>query len=128
MIKIQSYGTSPNWYQTDTSYNLPSITGAVQWNGANKCFEVSTGGNGGWQRIDNTIQIQHNAGAYDINVIGHWVMKKMQEEEELKILCSKYPALDEAHKHYTFIKELVKAGPGQDNSTEEYQNLQSNSP
>jgi hypothetical protein len=107
MIKIQSYGTSPGWYQVDTSYNQPSITGAVQWNGATKCFEVSTGST--WQRIDNTVQI--SSSAYDINVIGAWVTKKMQEEEEMKYLRTKYPALEEAYNHYNLIKALVTAGP-----------------
>lgn len=107
MIKIQSYGSTPGWYQVDTSYNLPSTTGAVQWNGATKCFEVSMGSS--WQRIDNTVQIQ-NSGTYDINVIGNWVMKKMAEEEETKKLRSKYPALDEAYNHLDLIKALVTSG------------------
>ena len=107
MIKIQSYGQTPNWYQVDTSYNLPSTTGAVQWNGATKCFEVSLGSS--WQRIDNTVQI-HNGGGYDMNVIGQWVMKKMAEEEETKKLRSKYPALDEAYNHLDLIKALVTSG------------------
>lgn len=106
MIRIQSYGTSPGWYQTDTSYNLPSITGAVQWNGATKCFEVSNGSS--WMRIDNTVQI-HNT--YDTNTINQWVTKKMKEEEEMKYLCTKYPALEEAYNHYNLIKALVTAGP-----------------
>ncbi len=108
MIKIQNYGSTPGWYQVDTSYNQPSITGAVQWNGATKCFEVSTGST--WQRIDNTVQISNSGAAYDINVIGAWVHKKMQEEEETKNLRSKYPALDEAYKHMELIKALVTAG------------------
>jgi len=106
MIKIQSYGSTPGWYQVDTSYNQPSITGAVQWNGATKCFEVSTGST--WQRIDNTVQIQNSG--YDINVIGAWVFKKMAEEEETKKLRSKYPALDEAYNHLELIKALVTSG------------------
>jgi len=108
MIKIQSYGSTPSWYQVDTSYNLPSFTGVVQWNGNTKCFEVSTGSS--WMRIDNTVQISNN-NSYDINVIGAWVMKKMQEEEETKNLRSKYPALDEAYNHLDLIKALVTAGP-----------------
>lgn len=108
MIKIQSYGSSPSWYQVDTSYNQPSITGAVQWNGASKCFEVNNGST--WQRIDNTVQI-NNSSAYDINVVGAWVYKKMQEEEETKKLRSKYPALDEAYNHLELIKTLVTSGP-----------------
>ena len=105
MIRIQSYGASPGWYQSDTSYNLPSITGAVQWNGATKCFEVSNGSS--WQRIDNTVQI-HNT--YDMAMIAQWVTKKMQEEEETKKLRSKYPALDEAYNHLELIKTLVTSG------------------
>jgi len=108
MIKIQSYGTTLAWYQIDTSYNQPSITGAVQWNGNTKCFEVSNGS--GWMRIDNTVQVQHNSQAYDINIIGAWAMKKMQEEEETKKLRSKYPALDEAYNHLELIKTLVTSG------------------
>jgi hypothetical protein len=106
MIRIQSYGSSPGWYQTDTSYNLPSITGAVQWNGATKCFEVSNGSS--WQRIDNTVQISNT---YDMSMIAQWVTKKMQEEEEMKYLRTKYPALEEAYNHYNLIKALVTAGP-----------------
>jgi hypothetical protein len=109
MIRIQSYGQSPGWYQNDTNYNLPSITGAVQWNGATKCFEVSNGSS--WQRIDNTVQI-HNT--YDTNMINQWVMKKIQEEEEMKHLRTKYPALEEAYNHYNLIKALVTAGPQTD--------------
>lgn len=105
MIKIQSYGSSPGWYQIDTSYNQPSQTGAVQWNGATKCFEVSNGSS--WQRIDNTVQISNT---YDIAMIAQWVTKKMQEEEEMKYLRTKYPALEEAYNHYNLIKALVTAG------------------
>jgi len=109
MIKIQSYGTTPGWYQVDTSYNQPNITGAVQWNGSTKRLEVSNGI--GWLPIDNTVQIQHGSQAYDINVIGAWVFKKIAEEEETKKLRSKYPALDEAYNHLDLIKALVTAGP-----------------
>ena len=111
MIKVQFTGSSPNMWQTDRSYNLPSVTGAVQWNGVNKCFEVSTGGGAGWQRIDNTIEFQVGQNAPDVWAMYHWIEEKKKEEAELKVLRSKYPALDEAYKHYAFVKELVKAGP-----------------
>ena len=117
MIKVQFTGSSPNMWQTDRSYNLPSITGAVQWNGASKCFEVSTGASGGWQRIDNTVEFQVNQTGPDVWAMWNWIEGKKKEEEELKTLRSKYPALDEAHKHYEFIKELVKAGPINDDNT-----------
>ena len=102
MIKIQSYGTTPSWYQVDNSYNLPSITGAVQWNGTNKCFEVSNGAS--WMRIDNTIQVHHNP---DLQKIIVWANIKIAEEEEMQNLRSKYPALDEAYNHLELIKALV---------------------
>lgn len=106
MIKIQSHGSTPSWYQVDTSYNQPSITGVVQWNGTTKRLEVSNGIS--WLPIDNTVQISNT---YDMSTIAQWAMKKMQEEEELKKLRSKYPALDEAYNHLELIKTLVTSGP-----------------
>lgn len=102
MIKIQSYN-NPLFYQVDRSYNLPGITGAVQWNGANKCFEVSTGA--GWQQIDPTIELDHNP---EYSKVLEWAKNKMYEEEKMQALRSKYPSLDEAYKHLEFIKEMVK--------------------
>jgi hypothetical protein len=109
MIKIQFSGNTPNMYQVDRSYNLPSTTGAVQWNGATKCFEVSIGN--GWQRIDNTIDM--TSSGPDIWAMHTWIEEQKREQAELKELRSKYPALDEAYKHMEFVKELVKAGPDQ---------------
>jgi len=106
MIKIQSYGPVPSWYQIDNSFQLPSITGAVQWNGATKNFEVSNGG--GWIRIDNNVQVQHSA---DLQKIIAWANIKMAEEEKMQNLRSKYPALDEAYNHLELIKTLVTAEP-----------------
>jgi hypothetical protein len=107
MIKIQFSGSAPNIYQIDRSYNLPNITGAVQWNGNSKCFEVSNGA--GWHRIDNTIDM--SSSGPDLWAMHSWIEAKKKEEAELKELRSKYPALDEAYKHYAFVKELVEAGP-----------------
>ena len=107
MIKINQTGPSPSWYQIDNSYNLPNFTGVVQWNGNTKCFEVSTGAGGGWQRIDNNIQISHS---HDMYRIAAWVYKKMEEEEQMQKLRSKYPALDEAYNHLELIKALVISG------------------
>lgn len=107
MIKVQFTGNQPSMYQVDRSYNLPGITGAVQWNGVNKCFEVSVGS--GWQRIDNTIEM--NSSGPDVWEMYNWIQQKKREEQEMQALRSKYPSLDEAYKHLDFIKELVKAGP-----------------
>jgi hypothetical protein len=115
MIKVQFTGNSPNMYQIDRSYNLPSTTGAVQWNGQNKCLEVSTGAGGGWQRIDNTIEFSVNGGP-DVWAMHTWIEEQKKEQAKLKELRSKYPALDEAYKHMEFIKTLVETGP---NDTED---------
>jgi hypothetical protein len=94
-------------YQMDRSYNLPGTTGAVQWNGTMKRFEVSTGGS--WIAIDNTIDL--NVSGPDVWEMYNWIQAKKKEEMEMQALRSKYPSLDEAYKHLDFIKELVKAGP-----------------
>lgn len=109
MIKLQFTGNTPNVYQVDRSYNLPGITGAVQWNGVNKCFEVSGGPGSSWQRIDNTVEMTSNGP--DIWAMHKWIEEKKREEQELKELRNKYPALDEAYNHLELIKALVKAGP-----------------
>jgi hypothetical protein len=116
MIKVQFTGSQPNMYQVDRNYNLPSITGAVQWNGATRSFEVSTGASGGWQRIDNTVEFQVNQSGPDVWSMWNWIEEQKREQAKEKELRSKYPALEEAHKHYEFIKELVKAGPVNDSS------------
>lgn len=113
MINVNFTGGTPNMYQIDRSYNQPATTGAVQWNGSSKCFEVSTGHS--WVRIDNNIEIHVNQQAQpDLWAMHAWIESKKREEEELKMLRSKYPSLDEAVKHMEFIKELVKAGPTED--------------
>ena len=107
MIKIQFTGNTPNMYQIDRSYNLPGITGAVQWNGQSKCLEVSTGTN--WVRIDPTVEM--TSSGPDVWEMHRWIEEQKKEQADLKALRGKYPALDEAYKHLEFIKELVKAGP-----------------
>jgi len=115
VIKIQFTGSQPNMYQLDRSYNLPGVTGQVRWNGNNKCFEVCDNNNGnysasgGWMKIDNTIEM--STSGPDIWEMHRWIEEKKREEAELKELRNKYPTLDEAYKHFAFIKELVKAGP-----------------
>lgn len=112
MIKITFIGNQPNMYQIDKTHNMPSITGAVQWNGATKCLEVSTGS--GWQRIDNNIEM--NSSGPDLWEMHRWIEEKKREEAELKVLRNKYPALDEAYKHMELIKALVKSGPVQEDT------------
>jgi hypothetical protein len=90
-------------YQLDTAHDLPYDTGAVQWNGALKQFEVSTGGS--WQKINNTVVLETSK---EVTEVIAWARKKMQEEEELKLLCNKYPSLDAAWQHYEFIREIVR--------------------
>jgi hypothetical protein len=102
-------------YQVDRSYSLPSVTGQVRWNGSSKCFEVCDNNNGnysasgGWMKIDNTVDM--TVSGPDVWEMHRWIEEKKREEAELKELRNKYPTLDEAYKHYQFIKELVKVGP-----------------
>lgn len=103
MITVQYTGVAPSAYQIDRSYNLPSITGAVQWNGVSKCFEVSNGSS--WQRIDNTV-VLHNS--IDVHAMHNWIEEQKRKQAEEQELRSKYPALDEAYKHLELIKTLVK--------------------
>ena len=125
MIKVQFTGSSPNLWQIDRSYNLPSTTGAVQWNGQNKCFEVSTGAGGTWQRIDNTVEFSSNTTATpDLWAMHKWIEEQKAAQAELATLRNKYPALDEAYKHFEFIKELVKAGPAEDDTQSEQMMVQ----
>lgn len=87
MIKLQTYDT-PIIYQLDNSYSLPAFTGTVQWNGALKKFQVSTGA--GWQDIDNTINYGIDQSV--VKII-EWARKKMLEEAELEQLSKSNPAL-----------------------------------
>jgi hypothetical protein len=102
MIKIYFNG-STYLHQNDRSYNLPSVTGAVQWNGGSKRFEVSTGG--AWMPIDNMVEI--NGAVPDVWEMHRWIESKKQEDLKVKELRDKYPALDEAYNHMEMIKALV---------------------
>lgn len=104
MIKLNFTGASPSFYQISSDYNLPGITGAVQWNGTQKCFEVSSGTDGCWARIDNNVNFHTDI---DIYAMSQWVNRKMVEEEKEKELRSKYPMLDQAYKDLEFIKGLI---------------------
>ena len=116
MINIHFTGSNPNMYQVDRSYNQPAATGAVQWNGQNKWFEVSTGS--GWQRIDNTVELNvHQPAVPDIWAMHAWIEEQKIEQAKIKELRSKYPALDEAYKHMELIKALVETGPQHDEET-----------
>ena len=103
MIKIQS-SSPPVVYQTDYSWQLPSFTGDVQWNGQYKRFEVSDGKN--WIPIDNTVHVTTDT--YVAETL-KWAKEKMIEEKELDKLAKEYPALENARKQLDMIKVLVKS-------------------
>lgn len=44
----------------------------------------------------------------NMNVVLNWAMKKMDEEEKLKKLAEKYPALKQAKENYEIVKALVQ--------------------
>lgn len=102
MIKIQNYGY-PVVFQTDNSYSLPAITGAVQWNGISKKFEVST--ISGWAPIDNTIQLNSDAEYGNVMV---WAKKKMQEEKELEALAANDPTVNDLVNQIKEKQEQIK--------------------
>lgn len=105
MIKIQS-SSSPLFWQTDNSYLLPSVTGQVRWNGNNKCFEVSDNNNNGyWQRIDNTVQLNHDPQLYTML---EWAKKKMVEDERIEKLAKEYPAVKDAKEKLDIVIKLVQ--------------------
>lgn len=106
MIKVQFTGSSPNMYQVDRSYHQPSVTGAVQWNGSSRCFEVSVGN--AWQRIDNTVEFNVSTAGPDLWAMWNWIEEQKKQQTKEKELRSKYPALDEAYKHMELIRALVE--------------------
>lgn len=105
MIKISISGstsTTPPIYQTDNTYCQPHITGAVQWNGIEKSFQVSTGG--GWQKIDNSVYLTLST---DFEEIILWAKKKMEEEKKIEKLAKLYPAVADAKQHLDNVINLV---------------------
>lgn len=113
MIKVTSNSPSIVW-QSDNSYSLTTATGAVQWNGTYKRFEVSNGSN--WTPIDNTVQLNPSTEMLEIM---NWVKKKMKEEAdeaELEVLARKNPAINDLvnqineKKHQIeMVKSLIKS-------------------
>lgn len=102
MIKIQNSGY-PVVFQMDNSYILPSITGAVQWNGMSKKFEVSNGSN--WMAIDNSITLNSDA---EYGNIVQWARKKMQEEQELERLAETDPTIKDLYDQLKIKQEQLK--------------------
>lgn len=107
MIKISisssSGGALTPLYQSDNSYYQPAVTGAVQWNGVEKCFQVSTGG--GWQKIDNNIYLNISE---EYEKVINWAKRKMEEDMRLEQLASQYPAVVDAKQHLDNVINLVK--------------------
>jgi nitrogenase molybdenum-iron protein alpha/beta subunit len=88
----------------DNSYQLPSVTGQVQWNGLTKRLEVNTGTT--WMPIDNTVNLTTDSTVAETL---KWAKEKMREEREFERLALEYPALDNARKQLEMIKVLVKS-------------------
>ena len=102
MIKTSFYGY-PLIYQNDNTYSLPNYTGAVQWNGNSKKFQVSSGST--WYDIDN--QINFNVDSR-LQPIVEWAEKKMREEKELEEKSKNNPALADLLKQRNNIEEKIK--------------------
>lgn len=108
MIKIQQ-SSYPLVWQIDNSYSLPSTTGQVRWNGNTKCFEVcdnnNSSYNGGWMRIDNTVQLSSDP---QIQSVLEWAKKKMTEDAKIEQLAKEYPAVKDAREKLDIIIKLVQ--------------------
>lgn len=102
MIRTTFNGNPGIIYQLDNTYSLPPHTGAVQWNGNTKKFQVSNGG--GWTDIDNNIVFQIDGSLMEII---KWAERKMKEEVRIAQLVDKYPALKDAKEKYEIIYNLV---------------------
>ena len=108
MITITSY--DPVLFYQSGAGSLPSATGAVQWNGNSKKFQVSTGY--GWQDIDNNVNV---SASQDMAKIINWVQEKMREEEEIKRLAQTNPSvasilgeIEESKKKLKVLTTLIK--------------------
>lgn len=102
MIKIQNYGY-PVVFQSDNSYSLPSMTGAVQWNGMSKRLEVSNGS--AWVAIDNTVTLNTDA---MYNDMVQWAKKKMEEEKELEALAQSDPTIKDLYDQIKQKQDQIK--------------------
>lgn len=113
MIKVTSSSPSVVW-QPDNSYSLTTVTGAVQWNGTYKRFEVSNGSS--WIPIDNNVHLNPSS---EILEIMNWVKKKIKEEldeAELTRLAKVNPTIndlinqiDEKKHQIEMVKSLIKS-------------------
>jgi len=102
MIRINHSGGMP-FFQNDTSYNLPSSTGAVQWNGMSKKFQVSSGGS--WIDIENSINLNAD---HDYLMVMRWAREKMHEEQELEKLAKENSTLKDLVDQLNYTKEQIK--------------------
>lgn len=103
MIRIQSKNVPIVW-QINTTYNLPSITGQVRWNGNTREFEVADPING-WHRIDPTVELESPNGTAEVL---EWARKKMEFEKKLEKLASQYPAVKDAKEKLEIVMKLVQ--------------------
>ena len=102
MIKTTFYGY-PLIYQNDNTYSLPNHTGAVQWNGNAKKFQVSSGSI--WYDIDNTVHFNVDN---RLQPIIEWAEKKMNEEKQLVEKAKNNPTLADLLGQRKNIDEKIK--------------------
>jgi NADH:ubiquinone oxidoreductase subunit E len=108
MIRIKVHPEhNPVVVQREQTYNVPTVTGQVRWNGQNRCFEVCDNApySSIWHRIDNTIELQV---ALDWESTFIWARTKMLEEQKIEELIKKYPAVKDAKEKLDIILKLVQ--------------------
>jgi hypothetical protein len=113
MIRLSPAGQIPlfDFGPIDNRYSLPSISGAIQWNGNNRCFEVSTGS--GWQKIEMDVSLNTTS---EVTLILTWAKKKIHEETELSELAESNATIKDllntikdAQQKIKIVQTLIKA-------------------
>lgn len=111
MINIHALGAIPLVIPMSQTWNQPGITGAIQWNGTQKCLEVSTGS--GWQKIDSTVSLETTQ---EVTGILQWAKDKMKEEQELNALAESnvtikdlLMTMKDTEEKIKIVKALIKA-------------------
>lgn len=100
---INIYNTGYPIIMTGNAGYMPSITGAVQWNGVTRKLEVSDGAR--WIPLENNINLHTNQ---EVENIILWAKDKMQEEDELQNLAETDPTIKDLYEQKKKIDDQLK--------------------
>lgn len=97
------YISNSNYGKTFNQYDISQPIGSVRYNPTTSTLEVFDGIY--WVVFGKDVTIGLDDRIANILL---WAESKMNEEEELEQLCSKFPALEKAYQNLETIKKLVK--------------------